>query len=160
MPRPSERSGISTSRGSRSGDLSVVGRDFQETDRPYGFISRSDDAKAGAETGAWFGGLFGMFIGAGFLVLPGIGPVVVAGAIAAVLLASLEGGVAGTAMGSLAGALIGWCVPKDRAIKYESEVKGGKFLVIVRSRPEVVPRAQSLLATHGPEHIDIHEPPA
>ena len=41
------------------GDLSIVGRDFQETEEPYGFVSRGDYAKAGAETGAWFGGLFG-----------------------------------------------------------------------------------------------------
>jgi len=29
------------------GDLSIVGRDFQETEEPYGFVSRGDYAKAG-----------------------------------------------------------------------------------------------------------------
>src|SRR5271157_6058435 len=65
------------------GELSIVGRNFQETEEPYGFVSRGDYAKAGAETGAWFGGMFGLFIGAGFLILPGLGLVVVAGPIAA-----------------------------------------------------------------------------
>src|SRR5208282_57329 len=90
------------------GDLSIVGRDFQQTEKPYGFVSRGDYAKAGAETGAWFGGLFGMFLGAGFLILPGLGLVVVAGPILAALLAGIEGALAGTAVGGLAGALIGW----------------------------------------------------
>ena len=140
-------------------DLSIVGRDFQVTEEPYGFVSRGDDIKAGAKTGAWFGGLFGLFIGAGFLILPGLGLVVVAGPIAAALLAGIEGAVAGTALGSLAGALVGWGVPKDRAINYEMQVKGGKFLVVVRAKPEVVARARSLLAPTGPEHIEVHEPP-
>src|SRR5580658_5955601 len=131
------------------GDLSIVGRDFQVTEEPYGFVSLGDYAKAGAETGAWFGGMFGLFIGVGFLILPGLGLVVVAGPIAAALLAGIEGALAGTALGGLAGALVGWGVPKDRALKYEKQVKGGKFLVLVRSIPEVVARARSELAIHG-----------
>ena len=74
--------------------------------------------------------------------------------------AGIEGAVAGTALGNLAGAFFGWGVPKDRAIKYETQVKGGKFLVAVRSMPDVVARARSLLAAPGPDHIDVNEPPA
>ena len=85
-------------------DLSIIGRDFQMTEEPVGFISAGDCAKAGAETGAWFGGLFGLLVGAAFLILPGVGPVVVAGPLAAALLAGLEGAIAGTALGTLAGA--------------------------------------------------------
>jgi hypothetical protein len=140
-------------------ELSIVGRDFQVTEEPYGFVSRGDYIKAGAATGAWFGGLFGLFLGAGFLVLPGLGFVVVAGPIAAAVLAAVEGALAGTALGSLGGALVGWGVPHDRAINYEKQVKGGKFLVIVRSMPEVVARARNLLVTGGPDHIEVYEPP-
>jgi len=93
-------------------DLSIIGRDFQMTEEPVGFISSGDCAKAGAETGAWFGGLFGLLVGAAFLVLPGVGPVVVAGPLAAALLAGLEGAIAGTALGTLAGALVGWGIPQ------------------------------------------------
>ena len=73
------------------GDLSIVGRDFQETEEPCGLVSRGDYVKAGAETGSLFGLLSGLCIGAGFLVLPEIGLVVVAGPIAAALLAGIEG---------------------------------------------------------------------
>ena len=123
-------------------DLSIIGRDFQVTEEPVGFISAGDYAKAGAGTGAWFGGLFGLLVGAAFLILPGVGPVVVAGPLAAALLAGLEGAIAGTAVGSLAGALVGWGIPQDRALKYETQIKGGKFIVVVRGVPEVITRAR------------------
>jgi hypothetical protein len=140
-------------------DLSIVGRDFQLTEEPHGLVSRGDYIKAGAEAGSLFGALSGLCIGAGFLFLPGLGLVVVAGPIAAALLAGIEGALAGTAVGSLVGALVGWDIPKDRAIKYEEQVKGGKFLVFVRSTPEVAARAQSLLVAEGPGHIELYHAP-
>jgi hypothetical protein len=141
-------------------DLSIIGRDFQVTEDPIGFISPGDYAKAAAGTGAWFGGLFGLLVGAAFLILPGVGPVVIAGPLAAALMGGLEGAVAGTLLGALAGALIGWGIPKDRALKYQSEVKGGKFIVLVRGVPQVIARARSLLESHRPEDLEVYGPAA
>jgi hypothetical protein len=138
-------------------DLSIVGRDFQVREEPVGFVSAGDYATAGAKTGAWFGGLFGLCVGAAFLILPGVGPLVIAGPLSAAVIGGLEGALAGTALGGLAGALVGWGVPKDRALKYETHVKGGKFLVMVRGKSEVVDRARSLLAHDGPEHIEVYK---
>jgi hypothetical protein len=139
-------------------DLSIVGRDFQTSEEPIGFVSVGDYATAGAKTGAWFGGLFGLVVGAAFLVLPGVGPIVVAGPLAAAVVAGVEGALAGTALGSLAGALVGWGVPRNRALKYEKEVKGGKFLVLVRGKPEVITRARNLLTTHSADNIEVYLP--
>ncbi len=82
-------------------DLSIVGRGSEVTEEPCGLVSRGDYVKAGAESGSLFGGLSGLCIGAGFLVLPGVGLVVVAGPIAAALLAGIEGALAGAALGSI-----------------------------------------------------------
>jgi uncharacterized membrane protein len=139
-------------------DLSIIGRGFQMSEEPVGFVDASEYAKAGAGTGACFGGLFGLMVGAAAVLVPGVGPVVVAGPLAAALMAGLEGAIAGTALGGLAGALVGWGIPKERALKYETQLKGGKFLVVARSVPEAVARARSLLAPHSPEHMDVYEP--
>jgi hypothetical protein len=141
-------------------DLSIVGRNFEMSEEPVGFVSYSDYAKAGAETGAWFGGLFGLFIGAAFLVLPGLGPIVVAGPIAAAIVAGFEGALAGAALGGLAGALVGWGVPKERALRFESHVKGGKFLVIARGTPDAIARARHLLESEKPEQLSVYGPAA
>jgi uncharacterized membrane protein len=140
-------------------DLSIVGRDFQTTEEPVGFVSTSDYATAAAATGAWFGGLFGLCIGAAFLILPGLGPVVVAGPLTAAVLAGIEGALAGTALGGLGGALVGWGVPRDKAIKFETQVKGGKFLVVVRGEPEVIARARGLLE-HPSDEVELFHPAA
>ncbi len=139
-------------------DLSIVGRDLQTTEEPVGFVTAGDYATAGAKTGASFGGLLGLLVGAAILVMPGVGPVIVAGPLEAALLAGIEGAIAGTALGSLAGALVGWGVPKERALKYETQVKGGKFLVLVRGNAEVVAHARHLLDPHDHEHIEMYEP--
>jgi hypothetical protein len=97
-------------------------------------------------------------VGAAVLILPGVGAVVVAGPLAAAILAGLEGAIAGTALGSLTGALIGWGIPRERAIKYETQIKGGKFLVVVRGVPEVIARARSLLTPYSPERMEVYEP--
>ncbi|HEV3164143.1 MAG TPA: general stress protein [Isosphaeraceae bacterium] len=139
-------------------DLSIVGRDFQMTEEPVGFVNAGDFAAAGAGTGAWVGGLFGLLVGAAFLILPGLGPVIVAGPLSAAILGAIEGALAGAAIGGLAGALIGWGVPKDQALKYEAQVKAGKFLVIARGTSAEIQRAKSLLSPETPEALEVHEP--
>lgn len=141
-------------------DLSIVGRDFQMTEEPVGFVSAGDYAAAGAGTGAWVGGLFGLLVGAAFLVLPGLGPVIVAGPLSAALLGGLEGALAGAAIGALAGALVGWGVPKEHAIRYEAQVRAGKFLVVARGTPDEIRHARTLLAPEAPESLDVHGVPA
>jgi hypothetical protein len=138
-------------------NVSIVGRDFRVVEEPIGFLSTGDFAKLGAATGAWIGGLFGLLLGAAFLVLPGVGPVIIAGPFSAAILGGLEGALAGAAMGALSGALVGWGVPKNQALKYEAEVKAGKFLVMVRGTPEEIARAKTILTTGRQESVDTYE---
>lgn len=138
-------------------DVSIVGRDFQVQEEPIGFVSARDFIGAGAGAGAWVGGLFGLLLGAAFLVLPGVGPVVIAGPFSAALLGGLEGALAGAAFGALSGALIGLGVPKNQALKYEAQVKAGKFLVIVRGNTEQVERAKTLLSSGKDEGVEVYQ---
>ena len=143
------------------GDLSIVGRDLKETEKPCGLVNRGDYVQTGAKTGSFFGGMLGLCIGAAFLVLPGLGPIVVAGPLAAALLAGIEGALAGTALGSLAGGArrLGCSEGPGDQIR-ESMSREASFSSSSGPVPEVVARARSLLAAQGPDHIDLYEPPA
>ncbi len=124
------------------GDLSIIGRDFQMSEEPVGFVRRRRLRQGrGRDRGVVRRPVRADGRRGGVLV-PGVGPVVVAGPLAAALLAGLEGAIAGTALGGLAGALVGWGIPKDRALTYETQIKGGKFLVVARGVPGAVERAR------------------
>ena len=87
-----------------------------------------------------------------------LGPVIFAGPMAAVLLGVIEGTVAGAAVGGLAGALVGLGVSKDKAIRYESEVKTGKLLVTVQGDATQIERARSILTAAKAESAEVSGP--
>jgi hypothetical protein len=139
-------------------NISIIGKDFQAVEKPLGFVTTGDVAKSGARVGAWTGGIFGLLVGAAFLILPGVGAVVIAGPLAAALLGGIEGAVAGAAIGGLAGALVGLGVSKEEAIRYESQVKAGKFLVTVHGDALQIERAKSLLTVGKAETAEVFGP--
>jgi hypothetical protein len=136
-------------------NLSIIGKDFQAVEQPLGFVTPATVAGDGAKFGAWAGGLFGLLTGAAFLVLPGLGPVVVAGPLAAALLGGLEGAAAGAAFGGLTGTLLGLGISKDQALRYESQVKAGKFLVTLRGDAAQVERARAAFSAGRAETTEV-----
>jgi hypothetical protein len=136
-------------------NVSIIGRDFHTTEHPLGFVTAGSVAKDGAKVGAWTGGLFGLLVGAAFLILPGVGPVIVAGPLAAAMIGGIEGALAGAAFGGVTGALVGLGMSRDKAIRYESQVKAGKFLVTMHDDLGQVERAKTLLATGKIEASEV-----
>src|SRR5438093_10189034 len=106
--------------GFRAEDIGVTMRDLQAADA---LAAETDaNAGAGAATGALaggaLGGLAGWLVGIGALAIPGIGPIVAAGPLAA----ALTGAAVGAAGGGLLGALTGLGVPEDAGRCDEAEV--------------------------------------
>ncbi|HMA36072.1 MAG TPA: general stress protein, partial [Chloroflexia bacterium] len=79
----------------------------------------------GAVGGGILGGLAGLLVGIGALAIPGIGPLIAAGPLAATLL----GAGIGAATGGLIGALVGAGVPEEDAVLYQQGVERGGVLV-------------------------------
>ncbi|WKA54607.1 general stress protein [Planococcus shixiaomingii] len=118
--------------GYDSGDISVLSKDKRETETVAGETDANfvEGAATGAVTGGALGGLGGVLAGIGALAIPGIGPLVAAGPIAA----GLMGAAAGAGAGGLAGALIGMGIPDDEAEEYGRHVDEGRILVLVEDR--------------------------
>jgi hypothetical protein len=87
----------------------------------------NEGAKTGAATGSLIGGLAGLLAGFGAFTIPGIGPILAAGPIAA----AFVGGAAGIGVGGIAGALVGLGIPEEEANHYEQAVQQEKILVLV-----------------------------
>jgi hypothetical protein len=136
--------------------LSVVSQHLRSEKQVQGFITAGDYAVKGAGLGAWTGGIFGLLAGAAFLWVPGLGPLVIAGPLAAALLAGSEGAVLGAAGGGALGALVGWGVSKRHIVKYIDKLKDGKLLLVVRGTPDEVERARVVLETTATDEVVVH----
>lgn len=84
-----------------------------------------EGAVAGAGAGGAIGGTLGLLAGIGLLAIPGVGPFIAAGPIAA----SLSGLAVGATVGGITGALVGMGIPEIEAKRYEDKVKGGNILI-------------------------------
>ncbi|WP_407074352.1 general stress protein [Paenibacillus lacisoli] len=133
--------------GFHTEDISVIAKDRQEvadlseetgTKAPEGVAS-------GAATGGVVGGVAGLLAGIGALAIPGIGPILAAGPIAAVL----TGAAVGAGAGGLVGGLVGLGIPEDEASVYDTNVSEGKILVLVDADEGLSTQVQNLFRTNG-----------
>ena len=109
-----------------------------------------EGATTGAGTGAVIGGALGWLVGIGALAIPGIGPLVAAGPIVAMLAGVGVGG----AVGGFAGALIGMGIPEYEAKLYAGRLaKGGILLAVHAETAGEVTRAKEVLQATGAEDI-------
>jgi len=127
----------------RTGDARVQGiqQDMQDDEG-----NRAEDAaKTGAVSGGAIGGLTGLLVGLGTLAIPGVGPIMLAGAAATTLATTAAGGAIGAAAGGLVGGLVGLGIPEDRAKVYNDHLSQGKYLIIVDGMESDISLAETIL---------------
>lgn len=108
-------------------------------------------AAVGMGAGAALGGLGGLLVGLGLLTIPGIGPVLAAGPLAA----ALAGAGFGAVGGALVGALVDLGVSEDEAQQFAEAVRRGGILLAARVDDEGIDRAVESMERHGA--IDVAE---
>ena len=113
--------------------ISIVGRDSDHESEPHTTKEHTSGAGKGAGIGAALGGVGGLIAGIAGLAIPGIGPILAAGPIAAAIGGALGGAGLGAAAGGLIGALTDMGVPEEEARHYEDQVRQGRVLVTVRA---------------------------
>ena len=136
--------------------LSIVGRDYHTEEHVVGYYNTGDRMKAWGKLGAFWGGLWGLLFGAAFFAIPGIGPVLVAGPLVGWIVAALEGAVVVGGLSALGAALYSLGIPKNNVLEYETEIRGGKFLVVAHGTTEDVSRAKEILKTTGAATLVAH----
>jgi uncharacterized protein (TIGR02271 family) len=108
-------------------------------------------ALAGAGTGAAIGGVAGLALALAPLAIPGIGPIVAAGPIAA----ALTGAGLGAVTGGLIGGLARLGVPEEEAHYYAEGVRRGGILITVAADDDgEAETAVAIFERHGAVDID------
>lgn len=133
------------SAGFADSDISLVAN--RESD------SVMDGVATGAGVGAAAGGTVGLLTGLGLMAIPGVGPVVAAGWLAATAAGAVAGAAAGGAAGGIIDAMVDSGLPKDQAHVYAETVRRGGTLVSVRTTDANRATAIAILDGHRP--IDI-----
>ena len=73
--------------------LSIVGKDYQTEEQVVGYYNIGDRMLYWGKLGAFWGGFWGLLFGSAFFVVPGIGPLLVAGPLVMWIIGALEGAV-------------------------------------------------------------------
>jgi uncharacterized membrane protein len=136
--------------------LSIIGKDYHTEEHALGFYTSGDRMKFWGTRGAFWGSLWGILFGGAFFFIPVIGPLVVMGPLVGWIVGALEGAAVGGAAGVLVAALTGIGIPKNSVVKYEIELKAGRFLVLARGTPEMIAHAQVVLGTTRAVLLEAH----
>ena len=137
--------------------ISIIGKDYHTEENVVGYYTTGDRMKTWGGMGAFWGGIWGLLFGAGFFLIPGIGPVLVAGPFLAALIGALESAVLVGGLSAVTAGLVSLGIPKDSAVKYESEIKADKFILVVHGTNEELDKARTILAGTAPVSMEKHE---
>jgi hypothetical protein len=108
-------------------------------------VNDHGDVTRGTSTGAVLGGAGGLLAGLGLLAIPGLGPIVAAGWLAATVVGAGIGAAGGAATGSIVGALKNAGHTDEEAGVYSEGVRRGGTLVSAKVPDADVATAEAVL---------------
>lgn len=130
-------------------DISIVANNstgwYDEDASVEDTSAAAEDAAGGAGVGAVIGGAGGLLAGLGIIAIPGVGPVVAAGWLAATAAGALGGAAVGGAAGGIIGALTDSGVSEKDAHVYAEGVRRGGTLVSAKVADDLADVAERIL---------------
>lgn len=135
--------------------LSIIGRDHHTDEHVIGYYNMGDRVGAWGKTGAFWGGLWGLFFGSALFMVPGLGPLLVAGPLVGWIVAGLEGALVVGGLSAIGACLYSIGIPKDSILKYETAIKTGKYVLIAHGTLEDTNHARAILH-HSAEEAEEH----
>jgi hypothetical protein len=136
--------------------LSIVGKEYHTDQHVVGYYNAGDRMKCWGKRGAFWGGLWGLLFGAAFFIVPGLGPVLIAGPLAAWVVGALEGAALVGGLSVIGAGLYSIGIPKNSIVRYESALKADKFLLIAHGTAEEVTKARDIVQATEPAELDTH----
>src|ERR1700690_1785042 len=137
--------------------LSIVGKGYHSDEHAVGYYNTGDRMKYWGKMGAFWGGFWGLLFGSAFFMIPGLGPILVAGPLVAWIVGALEGAVVVGGLSALGAGLYSIGIPKDSIVQYETALKTDKFLLIAHGSADEITRAKEILSRTKPETLQHHQ---
>jgi hypothetical protein len=137
--------------------LSIVGSDIHRDEHVVGYYNAGDRMKYWGKLGAFWGLIWGSLFGSAFFLIPGIGPLLIAGPLVGWIVGALEGAVVVGGLSAIGAGLYGLGIPEDSILRYETALKTGKFVLMAHGSKDDVASAKELLVRTEPETLDQHQ---
>ncbi|MEO5599146.1 MAG: general stress protein [Novosphingobium sp.] len=137
--------------------LTIVGKGYHTDEKVIGFYNLGDRIKLWGSNGAFWGSLWGLFAGGMLMTVPLVGPVVVLGHLAAMIVGAVEGAVLVGGVSALAGALASLGIPNDSVVRYEEAVKADQYVVMAHGSAAQIDDAKRVLEAAAPVELTVHE---
>jgi hypothetical protein len=137
--------------------LSIVGRDYHTDEHVVGFYNMGDRMATWGKRGVFWGWIWGCLFGGAFFVIPGLGPLMIAGPIVGWLIAALESALVVGGLSALGAGLYSMGIPKDSVLTYETALKTDKFLLIAHGTLAETSRAKGILAGTDTDSLDQYD---
>lgn len=134
------------SSGFTTEEINIISKNNEQT--RYTNETVDDSIVDGTMTGGAIGGIGGLLMSAGALAIPGIGPIIAAGPLAATISGAVSGGIAG--------GLIDWGIPTEKSEEYSNHVSAGSTLAVIKTLENKVPQAVQILTATGATNIETH----
>ena len=138
--------------------LSIVGRDQHTDEHVVGYYNAGDRMKYWGKMGAFWGGVWGLLFGSAFFLIPGVGPLLVAGPLVGWIVGALEGAVMVGGLSAIGAGLFSLGIPRNSILQYETALKTGKFVVIAHGTQQEMTHAREIINRTSPEVADQHQP--
>jgi len=136
--------------------LSIVGKEYHTEENVVGYYTTGERMKHWGRNGAFWGGIWGLLFGSAFFMIPGIGPLVVAGPLVGWIVGALEGAAIVGGLSAIGAGLYSIGIPKKSILQYETSLKAGNFMLVAHGTPDEVIRARTILTTSGASETQLH----
>lgn len=136
--------------------LSIVGKNTHTEEHAVGYYNAGDRMKYWGKAGAFWGGFWGLLFGSAFFIIPGVGPLLVAGPLVAWIVGALEGAVVVGGLSAVGAGLFSIGIPKDSIVDYEVALKTDKYLLLVHGTEAEVDRAKTIIDSTHPFSVARH----
>ena len=136
--------------------LSIVGKDYHTEEHVVGYYTTGDRMRYWGKLGAFWGGFWGLLFGSAFFWVPGVGQLLVAGPLVMWIVGALESAAIVGGLTALGAGLYSIGIPKNSIMKYETEVKNGKLLLVAHGTTEEVERARDILHQTQAQTTTVH----
>jgi hypothetical protein len=139
--------------------LSIAARNTHTDEHVVGYYTSGDRMKYWGKLGAFWGGFWGLLFGSAMFAIPGLGAVLVAGPLVALIVAGLENAVIVGGISAIGAGLFSIGIPKDSVLKYDVALKSDSFLLVFHGSHDAALEVEKILANSGHTSLDVHGVP-